>query len=89
MFLKIYFSEKKFNEEIENRAKQKIEERNMAIIRGYSSIIDKLRKARENVLCINTWDVNKKLIIDSYLIEIQDFLECPITKDVKFWVKRK
>lgn len=89
MFFRIYFSRKKFDECVENAVQERIR-RKHSTIKNYSAVLENLRKAREHLLLIDTWDTNKKLFIDVLLVQIQHFLESPADEkqeelwDIKF-----
>lgn len=89
MFFRIYFNRKKFDECVENAMQERIR-RNHSTIKNYSAVLENLRKAREHLLLIDTWDTNKKLFIDVLLVQIQCFLESPVDEkqeelwDIKF-----
>lgn len=89
MFFRIYFNRKKFDECVENAMQERIR-RNHSTIKNYSAVLENLRKAREHLLLIDTWDTNKKLFIDVLLVQIQRFLESPVDEkqeelwDIKF-----
>lgn len=65
-------------------AKKKIWQANSDfVINNIGEVLGGLKRAREELLALDTWDKYKKLRIDSKLKTVKDFLEQLIWKPVK------